>query len=171
MTQCQPIQKYFLYSKRKKPTESANFFPLKGIKEEAEYQIDLIQQNKRGMRAKIFDIKDAADMQTYKDILQALKQRSPDSADLSTLNNILFAAEEQIKQVPKLVQEKPIIQPQPQPKELPQEEYTQILNQLKVLQPSTNDWDALRKIKDEVVEQMNKAFNPALAKKSQPGQK
>ena len=63
----------------------------------------------------------------------------------------------------------PRIQPQPLPQPQPQVQkgYINILNQLKQLQPSTNDWDVLKQIKDVVADQMGKAFNPELAKKFQ----
>jgi hypothetical protein len=68
-------------------------------------------------------------------------------------------------------QPQPVPKPQPMPQPQTQNGYTNILNQLKQLQPTTNDWDTLKAIKDEVQDQMGKAFNPALAKKPAPTSK
>jgi hypothetical protein len=133
---------------KKKPTESADFFPLKSIKDEAEYQINLIQKNEHDMRAKRFDIKKAADMQTYNDISQALKQRSPESTALSTLNNIKLAAEQQIKLVPKAVQKKPVIQPA-----TGKLTYNEILSALRENSPSSSDFSTLSNIILEATKQ------------------
>jgi hypothetical protein len=143
--------------KKKKP-DSSDFTTLNNIKNEAEYQINFIRNKEADFRARIFNIKQPADMKTYTDIYNALKQRTPDSSDFTTLNNIIYEVEKQIKNIQVSVQ-------QPQQKQAPQKGYTQILTQLQNIQPTQDDWDTLRAIKDEVIDQMGKAFNPELAKK------
>ena len=81
----------------------------------------------------------------------------------------------QIQTIPRTIQPQPMPQPRPQQpkivqpteiKQEPQEEYKNILNQLEKLEPSTNDWNVLKQIKEETIKQMNKAYNPELSKKS-----
>jgi hypothetical protein len=124
----------------KKP-ELSDRLTLENIKNEARYKIDLIQKNEHDLRAKRYDIRQASDMKTYRNILSALEQRPALSKDDQILVQIKHAAEQQMEQLEK--------EHQIQPKG-----YYQILNQLKKMQPTYKDENALRDIKDEVEKQI-----------------
>ncbi len=141
-----------LFILKSKTPDSSDFSTLNDIKHEAEFQINLIQERKPDLRARRWRIRSAADIETYSDILTALKQKSPDSSDLSTLRNIITEVDHQLQSIQNRGK-KPTIQPfQPIVPKGPT--YTEILRLLKDNNPDSSDFQTLQDIIYEAERQM-----------------
>ena len=139
-----------LYILESKTPDSSDFSTLRNIKHEAELQMKFIQERKPDLRAKRWVIRNAADIETYSDILTALQQNTPDSSDFSTLKNIITEVDRQIQSIQSRGK-KPIIQPiQPVTGEL---RYTEILSALKQNVPDSSDFSTLNNIITEATRQ------------------
>jgi len=151
-----PKYTQILYILKDKTPDSSDFSTLKNIRGEADTQIKLIQERKPDLRAKVFNIKTADDIETYSDIYNALKQNSADSSDFSTLNNIKNEAEKQMRQLEEAVQKKPVVQPVGGQLRYPvvgELRYSEILSALKKNVPDSADFSTLNNIVTEATRQ------------------